>query len=120
MSRSKRAQSAAKQAEKAQRERVARRNRVIRTSAISVVAVAVFAVAFISLGGTGTALTGDTGATTWDLPGLVDTEMQLAPALEAHAAMLDRGPLALSEDAQPAAVDGVSRADGDEVHRAVA
>jgi thiol-disulfide isomerase/thioredoxin len=83
MSRSKRAKSAAKQAEKAQRERVARRNRVIRTSAISVVTVAVFAFAFVSLGGTGTALTGDTGATTWDLPGLDDTEERIT--LESHS-----------------------------------
>jgi thiol-disulfide isomerase/thioredoxin len=45
---------------------------MFRNSALSVVAVAVFAVAFLSLGGTGTALTGDTGATTWDLPGLAD------------------------------------------------
>ena len=80
MSRSKRAQSVAKQAEKAQRARAARRNRTFRNSAISVVAVAVFGFAFISLGGTGTALTGDTGATTWDLPGLVDTEERITLA----------------------------------------
>lgn len=38
------------------------------------------AVAFFSLGGTGAALTGDTGATTWDLPGLADTEQRIALA----------------------------------------
>ncbi len=80
MSRSKRARSAQKQADKAERARVARRHRVFRNSALSVVAVAVFAVAFFSLGGTGTALTGDTGATTWDLPGLADTEERIALA----------------------------------------
>jgi len=80
MSRSKRARTAQKQAEKAQRERVARRNRIIRNSVISLLAVVVFGFAFVSLGGTGTALTGDTGATTWDLPGLADTEERIALA----------------------------------------
>ncbi len=78
VSRSKRAQSAQKQAEKAERARIARRNRIFRNSALGVVAAAVFVVAFFSLGGTGTALTGDTGATTWDLPGLADTEERIA------------------------------------------
>jgi len=78
MSRSKRARSAQKQAEKAERARIARRNRLFRNSAIGGVVVAVFVVAFLSLGGTGTALTGDTGATTWDLPGLDDTEERIA------------------------------------------
>ncbi len=80
MSRSKRVRTAQKQAEKAERERLARRNRILRNSAISLVAVAVFVVAFFSLGGTGTALTGDTGATTWDLPALSDTEERITLA----------------------------------------
>lgn len=78
MSRSKRAQSAQKQAEKAERARIARRNRLFRNSGLGVVSAAVFVVAFLSLGGTGTALTGDTGATTWDLPSLADTEERIA------------------------------------------
>ena len=80
MSRSKRAKSAKKQAEKAARARIARRNRIFRNSALGVVAAAVFVFAFFSLGGTGTPLTGDTGATTWDLPGLSDTEERIALA----------------------------------------
>lgn len=80
MSRSKRARTTQKQAEKAQRVRVSRRNRIIRNSVISLIAVVVFGLAFVSLGGTGTALTGDTGATTWDLPGLADTEERIALA----------------------------------------
>ena len=80
MSRSKRAKSAKKQAEKAARARIARRNRIFRNSALGVVAAAVFVFAFFSLGGTGTPLTGDTGATTWDLPGLADTEERIALA----------------------------------------
>ena len=80
MSRSKRAKSAQKQAEKAARARIARRNRIFRNSALGVVTVAVFVLAFFSLGGTGTTLTGDTGATTWDLPGLADTEERIALA----------------------------------------
>jgi len=78
VSRSKRAKSAQKQADKAARARIARRNRIFRNSALGVAAVAVFVLAFFSLGGTGTALTGDTGATTWDLPGLADTEERIA------------------------------------------
>ena len=80
MSRSKRAKSAQKQAEKAARARIARRNRMLRNSALGVVTAAVFVLAFFSLGGTGTPLTGDTGATTWDLPGLADTEERIALA----------------------------------------
>ena len=80
MSRSKRARSALKQAAKAERARIARRNRILRNSALGVASAAVFVVAFFSLGGTGTALTGDTGATTWDLPGLADTEERVALA----------------------------------------
>jgi thiol-disulfide isomerase/thioredoxin len=80
VSRSKRAKSAQKQAEKAERSRIARRNRILRNSVVGVVAAAVFVVSFFSLGGTGTALTGDTGATTWDLPGLADTEERIALA----------------------------------------
>jgi len=80
MSRSKRARSAQKQAEKAERARVVRRNRIFRNSALGVVAAAVFVFAFLALGGTGTALTGDTGATTWDLPGLADTEERIGLA----------------------------------------
>jgi len=80
VSRSKRAKSAKKQAEKAARARIARRNRIFRNSALGVVAAAVFVFAFFSLGGTGTPLTGDTGATTWDLPGLADTEERIALA----------------------------------------
>lgn len=80
MSRSKRARSAQKQAEKTERARIARRNRLFRNSGLGVVSAAVFVVAFLSLGGTGTALTGDTGATTWDLPGPDDTEERIALA----------------------------------------
>ena len=77
MSRSKRARTAQKQAAKAERERIAGRNRIVRHTSIGLVATAVFIVAFFSFGGTGTALTGDTGATTWDLPGLADTEQRI-------------------------------------------
>ena len=80
MSRSKRARSAQKQAARAERARIARRNRILRNSALGVASAAIFVVAFFSLGGTGTALTGDTGATTWDLPGLADTEERIALA----------------------------------------
>jgi thiol-disulfide isomerase/thioredoxin len=80
MSRSKRARSAQKRAAKAERARIARRNRILRNSALGVGTAALFVVAFFSLGGTGTALTGDTGATTWDLPGLADTEERVALA----------------------------------------
>lgn len=80
MSRSKRARTARKQAEKAERARIARRNRMIRATAIGTIAAGVLVVAFFSLGGTGTALTGNTGATTWDLPGLADTEERIALA----------------------------------------
>ena len=80
MSRSKRARAAQKKAEREARARVAQRNRVIRNAAIGVAAVGVLTVAFISLGGTGPALTGDTGATTWDLPGLADHEQRIALA----------------------------------------
>ncbi len=47
---------------------------------IAVAAAGVLAVALVSLGGAGTALTGDTGATTWDLPGLADREQRIALA----------------------------------------
>jgi thiol-disulfide isomerase/thioredoxin len=80
MSRSKRARSAQKQAEKAQRARIARRNRILRNSALGLAGAALFVVAFFSLGGTGTALTGDTGATTWDLPGLEDSSERITLA----------------------------------------
>ena len=80
MSRSKRARTAEKQAAKAERARIARRNRILRGTAVSVGAAAILVVAFFSLGGTGTTLTGDTGATTWDLPGLADTEERIALA----------------------------------------
>lgn len=77
MSRSQRVRAAAKRQEKLERERQARRKRMVRNSAIATVAVAVFVVAFFSLGGTGAALTGDTGATTWDLPGLENHEQRV-------------------------------------------
>lgn len=80
MSRSKRARSAVKQAEKAERARIAHRNRLLRSGAVGVAAVAVLTVAFLSLGGSGTALTGDTGATTWDLPALTGSEQRVALA----------------------------------------
>ncbi|MEE9298660.1 MAG: TlpA disulfide reductase family protein [Acidimicrobiia bacterium] len=78
MSRSQRARTTRKQAEKAERARMTRRNKTIRAAVIGVAAAGIFVVAFFSLGGTGTALTGDTGATTWDLPGLADTEERIA------------------------------------------
>ena len=80
MSRSRRVQTAQKQAEKAERARLARRNRTIRNAAVGVAAVAVFVVAFLALGGAGTALAGDTGATTWDLPGLTDNDERITLA----------------------------------------
>lgn len=78
MSRPKRAQTARKMAERAERERKARRSRVIRSSAISVAIGAGLVVAFLALGGSGTALAGDTGATTWDLPRLGATEERIS------------------------------------------
>lgn len=80
MSRSKRARSAAKQAERQRRAAVARRNRIIRNVVIGALTSIVLVVSFISLGGSGTPLTGDTGATTWDLPALADTEQRIALA----------------------------------------
>lgn len=78
MSRSKRARTARKQEERAERARIARRNRLIRTTVISIIGAGLLVVAFFALGGTGPELTGDTGPSTWDLPGLADPDERVA------------------------------------------
>jgi len=80
MSRSKRAQAARKAAERAERARITRRNRILRNGAIGVVAAGFLVLAFVSFGGTGPELDGDTGPTTWDLPALADPEQRVALA----------------------------------------
>lgn len=80
MSRSKRAAREARRAEQEAKRRLEARRRLVRNIGIGTVATAVTVLAFVSLGGSGSELEGDTSADGWDLPGLYDTSERIALA----------------------------------------